>query len=437
MSIVSQHTLKNGLTVLLKEVHNAPVISWWVMYRVGSRNEPTGLTGASHWVEHMLFKGTEKFPVGVLDKTIDRCGGHWNAYTSDDYTMYYETLPAEHIDIALDAEADRMVNALFDPSEVDSERTVIVSERQGAENDPVFWLKEQLRASAFRVHGYHHEIVGDIADLQRMTRDDLYNHYRRHYMPSNAVAVAVGAFDTAEMLQKIEQRFGDIPSGEKPDLFIRPEPEQIGERRVIVERPANTAFMMVAYHVPQATHEDWFALEVLDSVLAGPGGGVDNKTSRLYQALVKSEIAVGLGGGLHETIDPYLYTVIMTLRDGRTHAEAEAALLAQLERVANEGITPEELYKAKKQSRAAFMYSIESVTNQAYWLALSSALGDCAWNEKYVERLDSVTCEAVQAVAQRYFTAQNRTIGWLIPTGTPDGSDPEAESDMEMEEDED
>jgi zinc protease len=417
VSTVNQTTLDNGLTVLLKEVHSAPVISSWAMYRVGSRNEPTGLTGASHWVEHMMFKGTDKFPMGVLDKTIDRCGGQWNAFTSSDYTMYYETLPASHIDLALEAEADRMANALFEPEEVESERTVIISERQGAENSPMFWLNEQMRATAFRVHGYGHEILGDLADLQTMTRNDLYNHYRRHYMPRNAVLAIVGAFDSDKMLEKVERFFGDIPGGEAPTLFSRSEPAQIGERRIVIERPGHTAFLKFAYHVPNAMHGDWFALETLDSVLAGPGGGVDNKTSRLYQALVKGEIAAGLGGGLSESIDPNLYTVTLTLRDGRTLEEAETALIEQIDRVVTNGITQKELDKAKKQARAAFAYSTESVTNQGYWLEMSAALGDYRWNDQYVAKLSAVTVEDVQAAAQRYFTAQNRTVGWLVPTG--------------------
>ncbi|MEO1289428.1 MAG: pitrilysin family protein, partial [Chloroflexota bacterium] len=158
--------LSNGLQVILREVHSAPVISFWLAYHIGSRNERTGQTGISHWVEHMMFKGTQKFPAGVLDREIDRAGGQWNAFTSTDYTMYYATLPANRIQIALEAEADRMVNAEFDPAETESERTVIISERQGSENSPTFWLNEAVRASAFRVHGYHHTIIGDMADLE-------------------------------------------------------------------------------------------------------------------------------------------------------------------------------------------------------------------------------------------------------------------------------
>ncbi len=408
-------TLPNGLTVILREVHHAPVISWWVAYRVGSRNERTGQTGISHWVEHMMFKGTSQYPAGVLDKAIDRVGGQWNAFTSTDYTMYHETLPAEHIDLALKAEADRMANAVFNPEETESERTVIISERQGSENRPTFWLGEQMRASIFRVHGYGHEIIGDQHDLETMTRDDLYTHYQRHYTPSNAVALAVGAFDTEAMFAKIEALYGNLPSQAKPTLFYRPEPPQIGERRVIIERPVKTKFVRIAYRVPEGTHPDWLALAVLDIVLTGAGGAIDNKTTRLYQALVKTGISASMGGALQETIDPYVYAIATTINSDTAHEQAERVILEQIERIQSEGITAQELERAKKQAQASFAYSTESITNQAYWLAQSAMLGDVSWFDTYVERLSQVTLEDVQRVAQTYLTPRQRTIGWLVP----------------------
>lgn len=424
MSKVTRRTLDNGLTVILKEVHNAPVISWWVAYRVGSRNEPTGKTGISHWVEHMMFKGTEQFPAGYLDREIDRAGGQWNAFTSMDYTMYYETLPADKIDVALQAEADRMINASFDPEETESERTVIISERQGAENRPLFWLQEEVRAAAFRVHGYHHEILGDESDLRTMSRDDLYNHYRHHYNPSNAVAVGIGAFDSEEMMAKIEEYYGAIPAGAAPELFVREEPPQQGERRVSVERPGKTAFYEICHRVPGAIHQDWMALEILDGLLSGSGGASDNKTSRLYKALVASEIAVSIGGGINPTIDPYLYGITVTLRDGRTVEEAEAVMLAEIAKLQSDGITQAELTKAKKQAKAAFAYSTESVSEQAYWLARSEILGEPDWFEVYMDRLSAVTAEDVLNVAKKYLIPQNRVTGILIPVD-PDGAEVE------------
>ncbi len=422
MTNLTHHTLPNGLTVLLREAHSAPVISWWLAYRVGSRNEPTGLTGISHWVEHMMFKGTERFPAGALDREIDRAGGQWNAFTSMDATKYFETLPAGKIDIAMEAEADRMTNALFDPDETESERTVIISERQGAENQPTFWLQEEVRGAAFRVHGYHHEIIGDETDLRRMTRDDLFNHYRRHYSPANAAAIAVGAFDSDEMLAKIERLFGSIEASAAPELFARPEPAQSGERRVVVERPGKTAFFELCHRAPAADHEDWFKLQIMNAILSGSGGASDNKTSRLYRALVKTEIAAGVGAWLMPTVDPYLYSIIVTLRDDRQPKEAEAVLLDEIARLQADGVSEAELEKARKQTRAAFAYSAESVTEQAYGLAQSFILGDVHWFDRYSERLMAVSADDVLEVANRYLAPKNRVVGILKPT------DPEEEA---------
>jgi zinc protease len=199
-SPVTQTQFSNGLHVLLKEIHTAPIITNWVWYRVGSRDEIPGITGISHWVEHMQFKGTSQFPAGVLDKAVSRDGGIWNAFTYIDWTTYFETMPAGKIDLGFRLEADRMVNSNFDPEEVSSERTVIISERQGNENQPLFRLSEAVQAVAFRVHPYHHEVVGDLVDLESITRDQLYNHYRKYYVPNNAVLVVAGDFETDSMV---------------------------------------------------------------------------------------------------------------------------------------------------------------------------------------------------------------------------------------------
>jgi zinc protease len=422
---VTRHTLPNGMVVLLKEQHTAPLISWWVLYRIGSRNEPTGRTGVSHWVEHMMFKGTEAFPAGYLDKAIDREGGIWNAQTSFDYTAYFETLPADRIDLGLRAEADRMVNAKFDPEEVESERTVIISERQGHENSPMFWLSEEVQAAIFRVHGYHHEIIGDMADLETMTRDDLFGHYQTYYAPNNVIAAIVGDFDTADMIKKVEDLYGGIPSRPLPTTFVRPEPPQQGEKRVTVERPGATPYLSIAYRVPEAIQPDWMKLYMLDSILGGAsgfgGGGVGNKTSRLYQALVKKELAAGFSSGLLPSIDPYIYGIDVTLRDGRTLEEVEAAVYVELEKAINGEITQAELDKAKKQARALFAYSGETVTNQAFMLAYYEHIaGSYEWFLTFEERLRSVTLEDVHEVARTYLKPSQRTVGWFIPTGGED-----------------
>lgn len=420
VAAITHQTLDNGMKVLLKEVHTAPVISWWVLYRVGSRNETTGQTGISHWVEHMMFKGTPQFVAGSLDRTIDRLGGTWNAHTWFDHTAYYETLPADRIGLALELEADRMVNATFDPEEVESERTVIISERQGSENSPMFWLREEVQAAAFRVHPYHHQIIGDMVDLHTISRDDLYNHYQRYYMPNNAIAVAVGAFDTNDMLGRIQDLYGDISSNGGVPTVTRTEPQQQGERRVHVEREGTTAYIQFAYHVPAARHEDWIKLSALDSILGGPSGPggeeIGSKTSRLYRQLVETELAVGISGNLSMTVDPYLYKITAVLRDGRSHTDIETALNHEIDRLQNELVSEAELIKAKKQARAAFAYSNEGVSGQAYYLAYSQNIDTFSLFLDYPQRLEAVTAEDIRDVAQKYLQASNRTVGWFIPT---------------------
>jgi zinc protease len=417
--------LSNGLTVLLKEVHLAPVISWWVWYRVGSRLERPGVTGVSHWVEHMMFKGTKHFPGEVADRAIARDGGFRNAMTWIDWTTYFETMPADKIDFAMRLEADRMRRALFPPKEVESERTVIISERQMYENNPSFRLSEEVQAAAFRVHPYHHEVIGDMADLHTMTRDDLYQHYRRFYAPNNAIVVAVGDFKTKAMLARIKRLFGAYQPMPLPEARPRPEPEQKGERRVTVTGEGETAFVEIAYPAPGATDPDFYPLVVLDSILAGAssfnvfgGGGTSNKSSRLYKALVQGGLAAGVSGNLSQTVDPYLYTFFCTVRPDRKPDEVEKALDAEVERVRREPVSAEELAKAVKQAKAMFAYGAESVTNQGFWLGFTEIYSDYSWFENFISNLERVTVEDIQRVAQKYFAPTKRTVGYFIPEGS-------------------
>ena len=416
--------LRNGLEVRLKEIHTAPLISAWVWYRVGSRNERPGITGASHLVEHMQFKGTPKFPAGLLDKAISRDGGYWNAMTWLDWTAYFETMPAGSIDLGLRLEADRMVHSLFKAEEFESERTVVISERQGSENEPTFRLAEEVQATAFRVHPYHHEVIGHMADLETVTRDDLVQHYRSHYVPNNAVLAIAGDFRTGPMLARIRELFGAIPPGRKArETAIPAEPEQRGEKRVVVEGPGETPFLDIGYHVPAATSDDFFLLSVLDSALAGAsslnlfGGGISNKTSRLYRAMVGGEVAASVGGGLAATIDPYMYSIQATVRSDRTPEQALQAYDDEIARLLDHPVSADEVAKAIKQARALFAYGSESITNQAFWLGYSEMFADYAWFESYLDRIAVITPEQVHTVAVKYLAPANRVVGIYRPNG--------------------
>lgn len=415
--------LANGLTVLLKEIHTAPIISQWMWYRVGSRDEIPGITGISHWVEHMQFKGTPAFPSNVLDKAISREGGYWNAMTFLDWTTYFEVMPADKIDLALRMEADRMTNTIFDEDEVASERTVIISERQGNENEPIFLLSEVMQASAFRVHPYHHEVIGDLADLQTIQRDDLYNHYRSYYIPNNAILAIAGDFITEAMLTRIRELYEFIPSGTTPKRHTRPEPAQPGEIRVTVEGPGETTYLQINYHVPNATHPDFFHLTVLNSLLTGPsslnmfGSGISNKTSRLYRALVERELAISVQGGLQATIDPYLYGITVILHPLHTVEEVLNEINLEIEKLQQTPPPIEDLHRAVKQAQALFAYGSESTTNQAFWMGFSEIFASYSWFENYLKKITEVTPQDVQRVAKTYFAPKNRVIGVYSPTG--------------------
>jgi zinc protease len=417
---VLKTTLGNGLTVLIKEMHHAPVATFWLWYRVGSRNEVPGVTGISHWVEHMMFKGTPEFPKGTLDRIIAREGGRFNAFTWIDFTAYFHTLPAEKFDLALRVEADRMQHANFDADEVAAERTVIISERQGHENEPMFKLSEEVQAAAFRVHPYHHEVIGDLADLQTMTREQLFGHYRTFYTPSNAIAVAVGDFNHDQILDRLGELFGPIAAGPALPAVQREEPPQRGERRVVVEGDGQTHYLEMAYRAPDATSADFFPLAVLDTILGGAssftlsGGGASNRSSRLYRALVATGIAAGVSASLMPTVDPFLYTVSAVALTGRALAEVEAAIQAEIDRLLAEPVSADELRKAIKQTKAQFAYSTESVSDQGFWYGFSELIASHEWFDRYLQNLEAVTAEDVQRVARAVLAPGNRVVGWYV-----------------------
>ena len=369
----------------------------------------------------MQFKGTPQFPAGILDKAVSRDGGVWNAFTYMDWTTYFETMPAEKIDLGVRLEADRMANSIFDPDEVSSERTVIISERQGNENHPLFRLGEAIQAAAFRVHPYHHEIIGDMADLETISRDDLYNHYKSYYQPTNAVVVVTGDFETEMMLTRLQELFEPIPAGDPPLRKARPEPIASGEHRLTVEGPGETAFVQDTYRAPAATDPDFFPFVVLDSLLTGPsslnlfGGGISNKTSRLYRALVEGEIAVSLHGSLPATIDPFIYAITATVHPQKSPEEVITAIDEEIKRAQDETPSSEALTRAVKQARALFAYGSESITNQGFWLGFTEMFASYDWFTQYLDNLAAVTPEDVQRVAQTYLRPQNRVLGTYLP----------------------
>ena len=416
--------LDNGLTVLIQELHTAPLVSVWSWYKVGSKDERPGLAGVSHWVEHMNFKGSKNIPRDQVKGIIERFGGSWNGYTWIDLTTYLETATKDALDRMLFIEAERMGNCLYDPRDCESERTVIISELQGGENDPDQLLDIEVTATAFRAHPYGHPPIGWISDLESMTRDDLYGYYRRYYVPNNAALVIVGDVDSADALCCVEKQFGAIAPGELPKRPRTTEPAQLGERRVGIAREGTTAYLKIAYHAPAADAPDFSSVLVLDAVLTGAKGlnlwssfrdTPPQRKARLYRTLVEGRLASSVSGAFVATEHPFLYAVSATATEGVGLAEVEHAALAELERVRSDGISETELDRAKRQLWARLVFENESVTNIAHQIGFFQTVASLDLYTSLPARIRAVTTEDVTNAARTYLVPSNRTIGWFEP----------------------
>jgi zinc protease len=422
--MVRETVLGNGLKVLIQEVHTAPLASVWCWYRVGSKDEGPGVTGVSHWCEHMNFKGTRNIPRDQVKGIIEKFGGSWNGYTWIDQTTYLETASKDALDRMLFIEAERMDACLYDPADCESERTVIISELQGGENDPEQLLDIEVTSAAFKVHPYHHPTIGWQTDLETMTRDDLYGHYRRHYVPSNATLVVVGDVDTDDTLRAIEKHFGKIAPGSAPARVKQVEPEQQAERRLVLRKPGTTAYWKASFHAPAFQDESFFPLLVADAVLNGAaglniwsGGGVarPQRSARLYRALVDRGLASYVSGSLMPTQHPFLYGINAAVADGQSLSTVEEIVLGEIERLRTGGITTAELAKVQAQLRARFVYDGDSVTDIAHQIGYFETIASWQAYHGLRSRLEAVTVEQVNAAAAKYLTAANRTIGWFEP----------------------
>ena len=422
---LSDH-LPNGLKVVVQEVHTAPLVSVWCWYRVGSADEETGLTGVSHWVEHMNFKGTINSPREQMKGIVERFGGMWNGYTWIDQTTYLETAGRAALDQMLFIEAERMAYGLYEPAECESERTVIISELQGGDNDPDQLLDTEVTATAFRAHPYGHPTIGWLEDLRSMTRDNLYEYYRRFYIPNNATLVVVGDVDASDVMTRAEKHFASIPEGPVPQRIRATEPEQLGERRVVIEREGTTGYVKTVYRAPAAIEPDFFPMLLLDAILTGAKGvnlwssfrGVPpQRKARLYTALVEGGLASTVSGAILPTAQPYLYTLSFTVIDGVSLAAVEVAALNEIERVRRAGVEPSEVERARHQLRARLVFDNDSVTNIAHQLGYFETVAGPRFLPSIQRRIDAVTPEQIWDVARRRLGSANRTVGWFRPTG--------------------
>jgi zinc protease len=425
-SLVQQRVLDNGLRVLVQAVRTAPLVSVWAWYHVGSKDEGPGHTGVSHWVEHMNFKGSERIPRDEMKTFVEKFGGTWNGYTWIDQTAYFETASREALDRMLFLEAERMSTCTYDPRECESERTVIISELQGSENDPEQLLDVELTAAALRAHPYRHPTIGWLPDLQTMTRDDLFGHYRSYYAPDNAHLVIVGDVDPDDAFAAAEREFGRIAPGRRQRRRVATsEPPQHGERRVTIERPGTTSYLKVAWPAPALGDSDFAAMVIADAVLTGAKGlnlwssfrlPAPQRKARLYRALVEGGLASMVSGAMLPTEDPFLYTVSATVAEGVIGDLVEEALLAQIDALRREGLQPGELQRAKRQLRARLVFETDSVTNIAHQLGYYSTIASLDTYFSLPSAIAAVSEADVAAAISRRLSPSQRTIGWFRPT---------------------
>jgi zinc protease len=417
-------TLDNGLTVLVREEHTAPLASAWCWYRVGSKDERPGLTGVSHWVEHMNFKGTTNIPRDQVKGIIEQFGGSWNGYTWIDQTTYLETATRDALDRMLFIESERMARCLYDPEDCESERTVIISELKGGENDPDQLLDQEVTATAFNAHPYKHPTIGWLSDLQTMTREDLYGYYRRYYIPNNAILVVVGDLSTEDVLRRIEHHFGGIPAGPSPERLRTVEPAQVGERRVTIRKQGTAAYLKAGYHAPAVSDPLFVPALILDAVLTGAKGvnlwssfrmPPPQRSARLYRALVERGVASAVSGAMLPTEQPFLYTASIAATDGTPLGSVEAILLEELDTVAREGVTTAELIRAKAQLHAQLVFDNDSITNIAHQIGYFETIASASLFEELPMRIAAASLDEVGEAARQMLTVSNRTIGWFEP----------------------
>ena len=409
---VKEYKLNNGLKVLIIEKHKAPVATFEVWYRVGSRDEPAGKSGMSHLLEHMMFKGTSKYGSQIFSRIVQKNGGEDNAYTTEDYTIYFQIFTSDRIMLSFDLEADRMQNLTLGQKETLSERSVVKEERRLDEDDPQNSLFEEVVATSFKVHPYRRPVIGWMSDINSIERDDLLNYYKAYYSPDNAVIIIAGDVKAEEMMEKIKNSFGAIPSEPPKGKDSSLEPEQRGEKRVFLKREAELPHLLIAYHTPSFPYEDSYALDVLSRILS------KGKSSRLYKSLVyEKKIALDVSAdydGFNK--DPYLFFISATAFPGKDIKDVEEALYAEIEKIKKEPPSEREVQKAKNQIESSFIMEQDSIDTEAMKYGTFEMLGDWRLIDKYLESIRKVTPEDVVRVAKKYLNEDNRTVGILVPT---------------------
>ncbi len=419
---IEQKTLKNGLKVIVQEDHRAPVVVSQVWYRAGSLDEVNGKTGVAHVLEHMMFKGTKKVPAGMFSRQIAAAGGKENAFTSKDYTCYFQQLEKSRLPLSFKLEADRMANLQITDAEFAKEIEVVKEERRWrTEDKPQSRVNEQFESSVYRAHPYGRPVVGFMNDLENMTAEDAREWYRTWYAPNNATVVVVGDVKAQEVFALAEKTFGQLKAKPLPVRKPQVEPAQIGERRAIVKAPAKLPYFVMGFHTPALkngeaySEQDWepYALEVLSSILSG------NDASRLNQKLVREQaIALEIDTGYDSTNrgQTSTFEVAASPSDGVSHADLVKAIWTQIEDVKNKGVTAAELHRVKAAVIAADVYKRDSMFYQGMQIGqLETMRYPLSLLQNNAARVQAVTSEQVQAVAKKYLVPDQMTLVSLDP----------------------
>lgn len=413
---VKTFTLKNGMKFLVVEDFSIPNANMYLFYKVGSRNEYQGITGLSHFFEHMMFNGAEKYGPKLFDQTMEFNGGANNAYTTKDVTVYTNWFPASAMEVIFDLEGDRISSLSIDPKIVESERGVVLSERStGLENSPWRQLSEAVAATAFIEHPYHWSVIGYEDDMKNWKQQDLERYFKMYYAPNNCVVVVSGAIKTSEVKRLAEKYLEPIPAQSEPPKITIAEPAQTGERRITVQKEVATPYLMLAYHTPETKNEDYYALNILSAVLSR------GQSSRLHAALVnEQQLATSVFTEFRESFNPSLFSIYALANKEVNHIDLENAIYAEIEKIKNEGISEVELQKIKNQKLMEFYNQVETINGKSNNIGTYEVFfGDYKKMFQAPDNYNKITVADVQNVAKKYFKKSNRTVG-VLKTNTED-----------------
>lgn len=407
---VKTFTLKNGMKFLVVEDNSIPNANMYLFYKVGSRNEYQGITGLSHFFEHMMFNGAKKYGPKLFDQTMEFNGGANNAYTTENVTVYTNWFPSSATEVIFDLEGDRISSLSIDPKMVESERGVVLSERStGLENSPWNLLSQHVQATAFQEHPYHWPVIGYEDDMKNWKQSDLERYFKTYYAPNNCVVVVSGNIKLAEVKKLAEKYLESIPAQPVPPPVVITEPVQSGERRISVQKDVATPYLLIAYKAPEAKNEDYYSLTILSDILSS------GKSSRLHTSLVdEKQLATSVFTGYDQSFDPTLFQFYAVAAKNIQEADLEKAIYEEIEKIKKDGISESELQKIKNQKLMEFYGQVETINGKSNNIGTYEVFfGDYKKMFDAPAAFNKITVEDVKRVSNKYFLKSNRTVGVL------------------------